>query len=1280
MKYNYEALTDQTFQQFVQALLLTVHPETICLPVRQPDGGRDALLYYHGVKRSHFVVFQVKFSSDPSQKTERDAIESLIKTEKEKVEALIEKGATHYYFITNVNGTAHLDSGSIDKLNKALADSFDIPSFAWWRADLDARLDNASDIKWSYPEICRATDVLQFLATRHGQTADREASRAITAYIGKQCGDDRDVKFKQVELKRQITDLFVDIPIGHKVSRRDRRDTSSKLSPFPEIDEYLDQLYDYHNYEDADEESYPYNGAANFLLHMPYGTGVSKFVVEGAPGQGKSTVTQFICQINRIRLLPAHRSDLSAVDDVFSSAPTRTPFRIDLRDFAAWVAGRHPYAKEEQNTLRAAGHNRSLESFLTMQINWNSGGLLLKEHHLVEFFIHSHSVLVLDGFDEVADITNRECVVKEICDAANRLATHALSLQIIVTSRPAAFANSPGFPADEWVHLELNDLKPKNIILYQKKWAEAQELNADERMSLASTLEEKLRLPHLRDLSRNPMQLTILLQLMHMLGAALPDKRTALYEKYMDIFLNREVEKKQIAGNHRELILSIHGLLAWVLQLQAEMGQGSGSITMEGLRSEVSDYLEREEHDPKLINILLTGTVERVGALVSRVQGTFEFEVQPLREYFAARHLHKTAPYSPPGNPRRGTRPDRFSALARNSYWTNVTRFFCGFYDVGELPSLVDELVSLGEEGDYSLITQPRRLAVMLLGDYVFAQSPKSMRRLIDFVCADLGFERLIAADSLRGQTDIRLPEEAGRELLFDTCGHRAQLEPAGVYRQRLREVMARNGSLCSVKKYFFKCLSSRKEREGALEIAQDLDLVEHFSSKEIDEFKGMDVPEKLRWLAEAGRFGDIAMNSILQGKACNAFFNFEMGFVHSRYVRNNHRSCLVVLADLLDPYALAELVSTQDEDRVPFRLRSYMRRRAVGGELSTTATTEPKELVDFTRLVATMSDTGWETWRNDLEPWSVIVDGGYQLSPSGRLFSSIAVVSVAVEKKGGGPDGQKRSGKGVDSVENEVSSNDGRSSLIDRWSPRGFEPTAGLVLRLQYGREMRTDVAWWEAQLNLARGDARIILLAVLMSWGSCEVLQATFRQIRDCLNELNDVDWIWLWNLHTLAVHAAGQQMEVLEEEWFTDMEDAEGRFLVAMTKRLKRGLNRRRLGRKCFHGYKGGDGRVLQVAAEWEVFSEGEDMVDWHYINRLSKLARSNQVRVLFWHSGVQRQIKVPNDIASDVLKDCRFHHSQWVALCEAALAADVAQRAQRVSTVAKDESWFDGEDSV
>lgn len=114
-------------------------------------------------------------------------------------------------------------------------------------------------------------------------------------------------------------------------------------------------------------------------------------------------------------------------------------------------------------------------------------------------------------------------------------------------------------------------------------------------------------------------------------------------------------------------------------------GKGSGNIPEARLRELLRSYLTTEGHETHLVDDLFTGLRERVGALVSRVQGTYEFEVQPLREYFAARYLYDTAPYSTAGSPRSGTLPERFNAIASNFYWLNVARFYAGCYDSGEL-------------------------------------------------------------------------------------------------------------------------------------------------------------------------------------------------------------------------------------------------------------------------------------------------------------------------------------------------------------------------------------------------------------------------------------------------------------------------------------------------------------------------------------------------------------------------------------------------------------------
>ena len=515
------------------------------MPVGQPDGGRDAFISQTEADQDKFVVFQIKFSRDPKNKTERDALDTLIKSEKNKIKELISRGATHYFFITNIKGTAHLDAGSIDKVNETLTNAFDIPSQVWWRDDLDRRLDNASDIKWSYPEILKATDVLPLLIRDPNDTEDLQSAHALKSYMATQYETDRDIKFKQVELKHKLTDLFIDLPVGPKrpqIEQSHRRRRFHITNPI-DIETYISQLDLYNDDEPMDEITpFAHSGLAGaFLLQMPLGSGVARFVIEGAPGQGKSTVTQFLCQVNRLRLLKK-KDELNAVADMHKTVPARTPFRIDLRDYAAWVSGRHPFDKTGESAVPAEGY-RSLENFLAMQVGYQSGGLKITQHELLQFFVRSHSVIVLDGFDEVADIATREHIVDEICKAATRLDTHAKSMQIIITSRPAAFANSPGFPEDDWIHLELKDLRRENIEAYKDKWIEAQRLNDDEGNLISSTLHEKLEQPHLRDLARNPMQLAILLQLIHVQGVALPEKRTALYEEYMKIFFNREARK-----------------------------------------------------------------------------------------------------------------------------------------------------------------------------------------------------------------------------------------------------------------------------------------------------------------------------------------------------------------------------------------------------------------------------------------------------------------------------------------------------------------------------------------------------------------------------------------------------------------------------------------------------------------------------------------------------------------------------------------------------------------
>ncbi len=1246
--YNYEALGPERFQKLAQALLVAEYPDTQCLPVRQSDGGRDAFGPDPESPHAGFVVYQVKFSETPQHKSARDTITAVIASDKDHIVNLRERGATRYHIITNVHGTGHPDRGSVDRAHAALSELLSIPHMIWWRDDLDRRLDNQQAIKWSYPDILRATDILPLLLkTQNDEDALQASTRTLKGYIATQYSDDRELKFKQVELSNALTDLFIDLPVRKKPSRTDRdRAHQPRIGYHGDVQMHLD--VDSHSPDDAQTPL-----AATFWLQMALpsrvsSSRVSRYVLEGAPGQGKSTVTQFLCQVNRLRFLDKPK-ELERLDQTHSTGPVRIPFRLDLRDYALWLSGRHPF---ETSGARVApsGNHTSLESFIAMQVSSFSGTSDITADECIQLLQRTHSVVVLDGFDEVADISIRTTLVQEICRAADRFDARGLSVLFIITSRPAAFASSPGFPEDDWIHLELIDLQPSIISMYGDKWTEAQRLNERERHMVSTTLHAKLEQPHIRDLARNPMQLSILLHLIHVQGPALPEKRTTLYEEYMKLFLNREAEKSNIVRDQRDLILSIHGVLAWFLHTRAEKG-GAGSLTKGELQRLVYRYLESKEHDRRLVDPLLTGAVERVGALVSRVVGTFEFEVQPLREYFAARHLYTTAPYSPPGNPVKGTLPDRFCAIARSPYWTNVARFFCGFYDVGQLGTLVDGLIHLDEDGGYQFINQPRLLSIMLLSDHVFAQSPKIMKRLVANVTREPAFQRLFAWQHSMGVPEMALPETAGRVALFSSCVDKLQKELDPEHASNLRRTIRQNADPRTLLE-----LWSKRRREGLmrchpLEEASDFGILKKISSAEIVTLTE-NINDRLQWLTVTDKYDAMAQEP-LYGFACKEFFDGALAFYRAP-ASNRKMMSLELLSVLLNVHGLTELFSETSRERANVRgsvaqavglENSDYFRNAVHsiGESNDEVASLGRFVLDHMRIPVTdcVSDRRW---------WSTLVDAGLKVSKGGFLFQCIAAISTVI----------------------------GRSEETAAWSDEGFAATGGLVDRLSFARSMSGNSEWWLDRLKQTSREKLVVCIAVLVAWGKPDLIGGLVGDVEDRVAQMTADEWRRLVFVVRCIRRADSRgQDRRLESKCGLDVSMLSPRLSLAVVERVIDRDLRRKLSREAFRNYDDEDEVILQAAVSNEVMLAGEqsDNVDWEYLSHLSKKSRRVGLRFLFPPSG---NWSVPEHIAREVLSNCDVHSTQFVAICEQSYRTIVVDRAETVSTISERDRWFRSEE--
>jgi len=163
MDNNYESLLDERFQMLCQSLLTLEYPGVQCMPVGMPDGGRDALV--RGRSGGSTLVYQIKYTRDPSGVEDRAQwVIDAISKELPKVARLAEAGDVERYVImTNMPGTSHLKSGSIDRVQAFLDENSPVPSICLWRHDIDMRLDPHIQLKLRYPSLISGQDAIRLL-------------------------------------------------------------------------------------------------------------------------------------------------------------------------------------------------------------------------------------------------------------------------------------------------------------------------------------------------------------------------------------------------------------------------------------------------------------------------------------------------------------------------------------------------------------------------------------------------------------------------------------------------------------------------------------------------------------------------------------------------------------------------------------------------------------------------------------------------------------------------------------------------------------------------------------------------------------------------------------------------------------------------------------------------------------------------------------------------------------------------------------------------------------
>lgn len=377
-KYLFERLGDHDFQQLVSALLTHQFPDFVPLPLRQADGGRDGL---RGLELGKVIVYQVKWSSDGTEKDPVSWLDAVVRDESDNLRRLAQEGVRRYMLVTNVASTGKAGTGTFDRLNASLdehAGSFGYDQMSCiWREALNPMVDNAPDqTKWAYGDMLAGWDLVRYLvAEQVGAARDKGLRQLIRRVAATQWGEDERVKFSQSEVDREkVVDLFVDVTADRvRTVVAPGRDSP----PVVNVD-----------------------GTARYLLSPPTPPCT---LVRGAPGQGKSTLGQYLSLVHRAAFVPeALRGQLPSLPAI--TVP-RFPLRCDLSDYARWLSGADVFNPDE-DSQPARGKSRSgeqatVECFLADLMSLDGGGTSVTALEVQDIFARVPSLVVLDGLDEV---------------------------------------------------------------------------------------------------------------------------------------------------------------------------------------------------------------------------------------------------------------------------------------------------------------------------------------------------------------------------------------------------------------------------------------------------------------------------------------------------------------------------------------------------------------------------------------------------------------------------------------------------------------------------------------------------------------------------------------------------------------------------------------------------------------------------------------------------------------------------------------------------------------
>ncbi|MEI7848497.1 MAG: SUMF1/EgtB/PvdO family nonheme iron enzyme, partial [Chloroflexota bacterium] len=340
-------------------------------------------------------------------------------------------------------------------------------------------------------------------------------------------------------------------------------------------------------------------------------------IVLGDPGSGKTTFLKYLA----LRLASGTGQALELGD--------RLPILVPISAYAN--------ALDKNRNIR-------LDDFIVEYLHANGSNLPVAEM-LKQAFQRGTALILLDGLDEVAKLSQRTQVVSRIVDfyAFHKPAGN----KFVITSRIVGYREVR--PAvEDLVEGTLADFDDDQIQLFLEHWSLTLEkqVYGDTDLARMNAQREKFvlwtaiqRNAGVRALASNPLLLTIL-ALIKRQGVTLPERRVELYDLSLRTLLSTWNRARNIGGlspgrdvDERQTIQVLAPLALWMHQTNI----GVGLVRRRDLERQLQSLFEKRGDDPQHASELFMQDVhDFTGVLLERGPDEYGFIHLTFEEYLSA--------------------------------------------------------------------------------------------------------------------------------------------------------------------------------------------------------------------------------------------------------------------------------------------------------------------------------------------------------------------------------------------------------------------------------------------------------------------------------------------------------------------------------------------------------------------------------------------------------------------------------------------------------------------